>query len=165
MTLVPIISRGKISSLLLVLLMFESSGWAQTGGDWQAVQRLQPGVRLLVKAQHRYLCYLESATEDELICRVHARRPFRMVSVSIPRSEIQEVRKLPNPNQAKDAWIGAGIGAGAGAISAGTRSKSAPGANAFFGGLAGAGLGALVGATVPIFQVVFFRQGKLVYRR
>ena len=164
MTLVPIIGRGKIFSLLLVLLMFESSALAQTG-DWQAVRSLQPGVKLLVKAQHRYLCYLEGAMEDELICRVHAPRSFRLVSVSIPRSEIQEVRKLPNPNQAKDAWIGAGIGAGAGAISAGTGSKSAPGANAFFGALAGAGLGALVGATVPILQVVFFRHGKLVYRR
>lgn len=164
MTVARINGRGKVFSWLLVLLMFESSAWAQTG-DWQAVQSLQPGARLLVKAQHRYLCYLEGATDDQLICEVHAHRSFRLVSVSISRSEIQEVRKLPNPNQSKDAWIGAGIGAGAGAVSAGTKSKSAPGFNAFFGGLAGAGLGALVGATVPIFQVIFLRHGKLVYSR
>jgi hypothetical protein len=71
---------------------------------------------------------------------------------------------LPQPNQAKDGWIGAGIGAGAGAIAAGTGSRTYKGVNAFFGGLAGAGLGALVGATVPVFQIIFQR-GKLICKQ
>jgi len=43
---------------------------------------------------------------------------------------------------------------------AGAGSRTYPGVNAFFGGLAGAGPGALVGAMVPIFQLVFHGGGK-----
>jgi hypothetical protein len=38
------------------------------------------------------------------------------------------------------------------------------GVHAFFGGLAGAGLGALVGTTVPVFQIIFQR-GKLICKQ
>ena len=86
-----------------------------------------------------------------------------MSTLRILRSEILEVRRLPQPNQAKDAWMGAAIGAGAGATVAASTSRAAPGANAFFGALGGAGFGALVGGIVPIFQVIFQR-GKLIYK-
>jgi hypothetical protein len=161
--LVPAKRKRQIISSLLVALFFGFTAQAQTG-DWQAVQNLKPGSYILVKAQHRYRCSLESATDDELICEGHLSRSLRLSILRIPRSEIHEVRKLPHPNQAKDAWIGAGIGAGAGAVVAGTNSRDYPGVHAFFGGLAGAAGGALVGGTVPIFQVIFQR-GKLIYKQ
>src|SRR5256885_10043809 len=66
------------------------------------------------------------------------------------RAEIREVRTLPN--QTRDMWIGAGVGAAGGAVTAGLTAKSYPGVSAFFGGLAGALPGALVGGIVPIFR-------------
>lgn len=163
LALVPIRDKRRIISSTLVVLLFGSSAQAQTG-DWHAVESLKPGSYILVKAQHRYRCSVESATDDELICEGHQRRSLRLFTLVIPRSEIYEVRLSPHPNQAKDAWIGAGIGGAAGAIATGTTSRTYPGVNAFFGGLAGAAGGALVGATVPIFQVIFQR-GKVIYKR
>jgi hypothetical protein len=82
--------------------------------------------------------------------------------MTFSRRDIREVRKVPN--QAKDAWIGAGIDAAAGATAAAaSNSRNYPGFHAFVGGAGGAGAGALVGAMVPIFQLVF-RRGKLIYR-
>jgi hypothetical protein len=130
--------------------------------DWQAVQNLKPGTRVIVKAQRNYACAAEGATEDELVCEVHRPRSFGSITVKIPRAEIREVRALPN--QAKDAWIGAGIGGAAGAVAAGTNSRDYPGFHAFIGGLAGAGAGALVGATVPIFEYLI-QHGKIIYKR
>jgi hypothetical protein len=161
--LVPAKCKRQIISSIVVVLFFEFTAQAQTG-DWQAVQNLKPGSRILVKAQHRYLCSMEGATDDELVCEGHQPRSLRLSTLTIPRSEIQEVRMLPQPNQAKDAWIGAAIGAGAGATAAASNSRTSRGANAFFGALAGAGFGALVGAMVPVFQVIF-RHGKLIYKR
>ncbi len=161
-TLVPAKPKWQIISSLLVVIFLGSNAQAGTR-DWQAVKNLQPGARIIVKTQHRYPCIFVSATEDELFCDVP--RNWRLglpAGMTFSRREIREVRKLPN--QAKDAWIGAGIGAGAGAIMAGAGSRTYPGVNAFFGGLAGAGPGALVGAMVPIFQLVFHGGGKLIYR-
>ncbi len=147
------------------VLFFAVSVQAQTG-DWRAVESLKPGSRVRVRtdAQRRIACSVEGATDTELFCEVHVRRSLRTSTLSIPRSEIQEVRVLPNPNQTKDAAIGAAIGAGAGATGAAINARVARGANAFFGGLAGAGIGALIGASVPVFQVVFQRS-KLIYKR
>jgi len=159
---VPAKPKWQIISSLLVVIFLGSNAQAGTR-DWQAVKNLQPGARIIVKTQHRYPCIFVSATEDELFCDVP--RHWRLglpAGMTFSRREIREVRKLPN--QAKDAWIGAGIGAGAGAIMAGAGSRTYPGVNAFFGGLAGAGPGALVGAMVPIFQLVFHGGGKLIYR-
>lgn len=158
--LIPAKRKRQAISSILVGLLFSSNAHAQTG-DWRAVQDLNPGSHILVKAQRRYLCSVEGATDDELICEVGQRRTLRTSTIRIPRSDIREIRVLPN--QAKDAWIGAGIGAGAGAIAAGTGNRTDKGFYAFFGGLAGAGIGALVGATVPIFQVIF-RRSKLIYK-
>ena len=164
--LIPIRPWQQILSLVIAALLVGSNAQAQAQaqtqtGDWRAVENLEPGSHVIVKAQRRYACTVEGATESELTCWVHRRRPFRIVSIVIPRSEIREVRTLPN--QAKDAWIGAGIGAGAGAIAAGTTSRDYPGFNAFIGGLAGAGGGALVGATIPIFQYLI-KHGKCIYK-
>jgi hypothetical protein len=161
--LIPAKRKRQIISSMVVALLFASSAQAQTG-DWQAVQNLKPGAYILVKAQHRYRCSVERATDDELVCEGHLPRSLRLSTLIIPRAEIQEVRILPHPNQAKDAWIGAGIGGAAGAVAAGTTSRTYPGVNAFFGGLGGAAGGALVGGIVPIFQVVF-QHGKVIYKR
>jgi hypothetical protein len=148
----------RIISSMLVLLMLGSSLQAQTG-DWRAVQNLKLGSRIIVKAQRRYLCSIDGATDDQLVCEVQKRRSLGHTTLTIPRAEVSEVRTLPN--QAKDAWIGAGIGAGAGAIAAGSGSRTSRGANAFFGALAGAFFGGLVGAFVPLFQL----RGKIIYQR
>lgn len=149
-------------ALLTMLAVFPSVSGAQSQkGDWRVVESLEPGTHVDVKAQRKYACIVEGATEEQLTCWVHKRRSFHLISIAIPRAEIREVRTLPN--QAKDAWIGAGIGAGAGAIAAGVQSKSNPGVNAFFGGLAGAGGGALVGAIFPIFDYLI-KHGKCIYK-
>ena len=161
-TFVPVKHKWQIIFSPLVVLLLGSNAQARTG-DWRTVKNLQPGARIIVKTQHRHPCILVSATEDELFCDVP--RHWRLglpAGMTFSRREIREVRKLPN--QAKDAWIGAGIGAGAGAVIAGTGSRTYPGVTAFFGGLAGAGPGALVGAMVPIFELAFHGGGKLIYR-
>jgi len=159
--LVPAKRKRQIILSLLVVVLLGSNAQARTG-DWRAVQDLQPGARIVVKTEHRYPCLFLSATEDELFCDVpqHWRLglPPRM---TFSRRKIREVRG--EPNQAKDALIGAGIGAAAGAAAAGSNSRNYPGFHAFIGGLAGAGGGALVGALIPVFQVVF-HGGKLIYR-
>ena len=147
------------------VLFFAASVLAQTG-DWRAVENLKPGSRVRVRtdAQRRIACSVEGATDTELFCEMHVRRSLRTSTLSIPRPEVQEVRVLPNPDQAKDAAIGAVIGAGAGATGAAINARVARGAYVFFGGLAGAGIGALIGASVPVFQVIFQRS-KLIYKR
>ena len=161
-TFVPAKRKRQIISAVFVVLLFGSNAHARTG-DWRAIQNLQPGARIMVKTQHRHPCIFVSATDDELFCDIPQHWRLGLPpGMTFSRREIREVRKLPN--QAKDAWIGAGIGAGAGAIIAGAGSRTYPGVNAFFGGLAGAGPGALVGAMVPIFQLAFHGGGKLIYR-
>lgn len=174
--LIPSNGVRRIFSSLVGVLLIALNAQAQTqnqtqpqarNGDWQTVKHLEPGTRISVKTQSNYRCSVEDVTDDELICGT--RTPFREATLTIRRSEIREIRIAPHPNQAKDSWIGAGIGAGAGAIAAGTTAAQAPGRNypgfhAFVGGLAGAGGGALVGATIPIFQVLFQR-GKIIYKR
>jgi len=166
--------RRQISSLVLAILLFETSTQAQAqaqaqvrspgkAGDWRAVHKLQPGTEISVKTQRHYRCYVEEVTEDELVCEAHGRW-LRVSTLVIRQAEISEVRVRPHPNQAKDAWIGAGIGAGAGAIAAGTTSKDYPGFHAFEGGAAGAAGGALVGGIVPIFKILLQR-GKIIYKR
>lgn len=155
--------KRRIISLAVSMFLFAGSARAQTG-DWQAVKNLMSGTRISVKTQHRYHCVVESVTDDELYCEAHVPRSFQVITLAIRRSEIHEIRISPHPNQAKDMWIGAGIGAGAGAVIAGTNSRTYPGVNAFFGGLAGALPGAIIGGIVPIFQVVFQR-GKTIYKR
>ncbi len=154
--------REIISSLLVVLLLGSTAQAKKKIDDWQAVQNLKPGSHVYVKAQHNHACSVEVVTEHELVCEEPRHRSFGTITLTIPRPAIREVRTLPN--QAKDAWIGAGIGAGAGAVVAGTNSRDYPGFHAFIGGLSGAGAGALVGATVPIFQYLIQR-GKTIYTR
>ncbi len=157
--------RQSLSSMLAALVVLFLGPNAQAKkktGDWQVVENLKPGTHVIVKAQHKYACTVEGATDDELVCEVHLPRSFRTITVTIPRAEIREVRTLPN--QARDMWIGAGIGGAAGAIAAGTTSRDYPGFHAFIGGLAGAGGGALVGGIVPIFQLLIQR-GKTIYKQ
>jgi hypothetical protein len=143
------------------LLFFVPSLRAQKN-DWHSLEMLEPGSWLHVKAQRKYFCVFEGATKDELICEVHLRRSFRTTTISIPKAEVREVRRVPNLNdQRRDGWIGAGIGATAGAITAGSTVNSYPGASAVFGGLGGAAAGFIAGEFVPLFQV----HGKLIYRR
>lgn len=147
-------NRPVVSAVIVVLLLAASTP-AQSG-DWQAVQNLKPGTRIFVKAQKRYSCTFDHATEEALVCKVP--RPFRGPSlVSLSRPEVREVRL--QPNLAKHGWIGAGIGAGVGAAVGASSGTGSRGAGAFFGALGGAMLGGLVGMIVPIF-----RSGKVIYK-
>ena len=150
-----------IISSVLALLLFAPGVRAQKS-DWHRVEMLELGSWLHVKAQHKYSCVFEGVAHDELICEVHMRRSFATTTISIPRAEVREVRKVPNlDDQRRDGWIGAGVGAAAGAITAGTTAKTYPGANAVAGGLGGALVGYIAGETVPLFQL----HGKLIYKR
>jgi len=144
---------------VVVLLGGANAEAKKNTGDWRVVENLEPGTHVIVKAQHKFGCTYEGANEEELICWVHLRRSFRMVSIKIPRAEIREVRTLPN--QAKDAWIGVGIGAAAGAVVVGIKRG---GAYAFLGGVAGALPGALAGAIVLAVQFLIQR-GKIIYKQ
>lgn len=144
---------------LVVLLLGPNAQARKKPGDWRAVENLEPGRHVIVKAQHKYGCTVEGATEEELVCWAHQRRSFRMVSIRIPRAEIHEVRTLPD--QAKDTWIGVWIGAIAGAVVIGIERG---GAYAVLGGVAGAFPGAIVGAMVPAFQFLIQR-GKIIYKQ
>jgi hypothetical protein len=162
MTLAPLSHAPRIIGMLLAALLVLPNAQAQMR-DWRAVRDLPPGTRIMVKAEHRYPCSFLSATEDELSCEVPENWRLSLpAQMTFSRVEIREIRK--EPNQVKDAWIGAGIGGAAGAAAAASTSRSFPGFHGFVGGLAGAGAGALVGATVPIFQVLF-HGGKLIYKR
>jgi hypothetical protein len=126
---------------------------AQTG-DWQAVQKLNPGTRISVRAQHRFPCLLEYATADELSCKVPDNRLIRLpYKITIRRGDIREIRL--ESSQAKDGWIGAGIGAGMGVVLGASTGKRSP-----IPALGGAMIGGVVGTMVPIF-----RHGKIVYRQ
>ena len=155
--------RGRIIFVLLAVFFLGPNAPAKTKpGDWRVVENLEPGAQIIVKARHRYSCTVEGATEDQLFCWVHQRRSFHLISVAIPRAEIRDVRTLPN--QTRDMWIGAGVGAAGGAVTAGLTAKSYPGVSAFFGGLAGALPGALVGGIVPIFQLLI-QHGHIIYKQ
>ena len=156
--------RNIVYLLLAVFLWCPTAHAKKKTDDWRVVENLEPGTHVIVKAQHKYSCTVEGATEEQLFCWVHKRRPFHLISIAIPRVEIREVRTLPLPNQSRDMWMGAGVGAAGGALTAGLTSKSFPGVNAFFGGLAGALPGALVGGTVPIFQLLI-QHGHLIYKQ
>jgi hypothetical protein len=70
--LLPANRKRQIISSMLVVLFFGTSAKAQTG-NWQAVENLQPGRPILVKAQRDYFCILEGANDDQLVCEVHQR--------------------------------------------------------------------------------------------
>lgn len=149
-----------LSSLLVLLLC--APGLRAQKNDWHKVEQLEPGSWLHVKARRKYFCVLEGVAHDELICEVHLRRSFATATIAIPRSEVREVRKLPNlDDQHRDGWIGAGLGATAGAILAGTGARAYRGANAVVGGLGGGAAGYFGGALVVLFQM----HGKLIYKR
>jgi hypothetical protein len=159
--LVPARPRRQIVASVLLTLFLGSNARAQSG-SWRAVENLKPGTHVIVKARRKFYCRVEGADDERLVCEVHQPRSLSTTTLIFPRSEIREVRTLPN--QAKDAWIGAGIGAGAGAIAGGTTSRDYPGFHAIVGGAAGAGAGALVGGIVPIFELLI-KHGKIIYKR
>ena len=153
--------KTRILLAVLALMALVPGVRAQTR-DWHKVEMLEPGSWLHVKADRKYFCVLEGVAHDALICEVHLRRSFATTTISIPREQVREVRKVPNlDDQRKDGWIGAGFGAAAGAVTAGSTARTNRGANAFFGGLAGAAAGYIAGEFVPLFQM----RGKLIYKR
>jgi hypothetical protein len=161
-TLFPANYTRQIISSLLVVLLFGSSVQAQRG-DWQTVRNLPSGSRILVKTKHRYICSFDLATEDQLVCAEQSHSSLGTLTLMISRAEVSEVRKLPSKDdQARDAWIGAGIGgATLGVVGASSTRSTSRGVSALFGTLEGAGIGALVGGFVPIFQL----HGKVIYKR
>ena len=109
-----------------------------TTGSWGQVEGLAPGTPISVLERHRIHCQFESATDDELACRLNSR-----ISFLIPRSQIEQVTlDMSDSNHVvTGALIGGGIGAALGALR--SRDPRARGAAALFGG----GLGALIGGS------------------
>jgi hypothetical protein len=157
MALVPIHGKRKIVSLLFVVLIFASSGRAQTG-DWQAVENLRPGTRISVKARHRVGCVFQRATEDELACR-RLYRSLRLSSeIVFDRQSVREVRleRSDEANGAVVAAIGAGAGAAVGA-SNGSGTSTREGGAILLGGI-GAIVGWFIGNEFHVLR------GKSIYR-
>jgi len=143
-----------------ILLTLAASGALAQGNDWRAVESLAPGTIISVKAQHRYLCIVNSVTPDQLVCDIKRVRFLALPpTIAFRREEILEVRRERNQN--KDMRIGAGIGGAAGAA-AGTAAagRDSRPLGALFGGAGGALAGAVVGGSVAIFA-----HGKVIYRR
>jgi hypothetical protein len=160
MALVPIHGKRKIVSLLFVVLIFASSGRAQTG-DWQAVENLRPGTRISVKARHRIRCIFQRASQDELACE-RPDRLYRTLSSEIvfDRQSVREVRleRSDEANGAVGAAIGAGAGAGAAAgASNGNGTSTREGGAVLLGGI-GAIAGWFIGAQFHVLH------GKCIYR-
>jgi len=154
--------------LLVVFPLCPNARAKKKTDDWRVVENLEPGVSLIVKAQRKYACVLEGATDDQLFCWVHKRRSFHLISIAIPRGEIHEIHKLPENQQDRDTWIGAGVGAAAGAALGASSGQDLRGTHAFLGAVGGAGLGAFtgmfVGTVVPVFQILV-RHGELIYKQ
>lgn len=152
--------RRLVCSLLVVVLLGPNvQGRQAQTADWQAVENLGPGTLISVKTQHRFPCFFASATDEELVCNGPRDRLLRLPPKMIfPRGEIRGIRT--EHNQAKVAWIGAGMGAGVGAAVGASTCKGSRGGAALIGVLGGALVGAVVGSIVPIF-----RHGKIIYRR
>lgn len=165
--------RQIVSSMIVVLLLGANAhaqsqiqAQVQTGsqtGDWQVVLALKRGTVISVKAQHqryrRYLCSVEDRTDDQLVCRIHDNRIFRLPpTMTFSRAELDEIRL--EHKQANGGWIGAGMGAGVGAAAGASTHSTSRGFNAFIGALGGALVGGIIGTAVAIFH-----HGKVIYKR
>jgi hypothetical protein len=158
MALVPTSHKMKIISLLLAVLMYGPGVQAHTG-DWQAVEKLTPGTRISVRAQHRIRCVFQRATDDELACK----RLYRSLALSseivFDRQSVREVRleRSDEANGAVGALIGAGAGAAVGASNGkGTATREG---GALLLGSIGAIAGWFIGADFHILH------GKSIYKR
>jgi hypothetical protein len=160
---------------LLPLLLFvtpftlraqrQASPQTQTraASDWRAVQNIQRGSVISVKAPglRHARCYFDYADEQALYCvRVqHGSLRLHPPGITVPRRDAQEVRL--EHSEAANAAAGAAIGAGAGAaIGAGTgdRTLTRPGGALLLGGI-GAIIGGFAGHDLSILP------GKIVYKR
>jgi uncharacterized protein YcfJ len=148
----------RIVFLLLAPLIVSSSALAQTA-DWGAVENLQPGTPIFVKAQKDYTCWVERVTASELVCSVP--ELFSRSSITIPRSEVREV--CLERDKKKYTATGAAIGATAGAIvgaNANTNTRRSRVTGALAGGLAGGFVGGATGNAIATF-----RKGKVIFKR
>lgn len=150
----------RVIVFVIVSLLLQPTIRGQSG-DWQAVEKLRPGDQVWVTTQRRLLCTVERVTDDELICEVHRRR-IGLTTLTIPRSEVAQIRVFVKPNQAREAAVGGLIGLGAGAA-LGASSDNSRGFHALVGGLGGAGFGALIGAITAVGRLAF-QHGKIIYK-
>lgn len=147
---------------IVVLLLFVTAGtaWARTG-SWGAVERLNPGTAIWVKAGHHVRCVFVRATAKELVCDPIGPLPAWMgrLTYRFDRRTVREVRlKLSDATNALvGTAIGAGTGAAIGAVSAGN--STSRGGGALFGALLCGVIGHVLGRVAPIFH------GKVVYKR
>jgi hypothetical protein len=62
--------------------------------SWKTVQMISPGTRILVVTKQRTLCSFQTATNEQLFCRVNStdtRHPKPDVDLTFNRSDIQQV--------------------------------------------------------------------------
>jgi hypothetical protein len=60
--------KGSRNYYFLFALTIAASAAAAQSLDWQAVERLAPNTRILVKTQKERYCYFQKATSDKLFC-------------------------------------------------------------------------------------------------
>jgi hypothetical protein len=154
----------RVTSLVLILLLAVSTALAQTG-DWQDVENLPPGAHISVQLRRVPLhqtCYLERATDSELVCWQTSGRPLQSPissKLTFERQSIHEVRL--EHSDAANGVIGGAIGAGAGVILGASTGSDSGGRKAgmFLFGILGFALGSAINKQIPISH------GRVIYRR
>lgn len=139
---------------------------AQPPTGWHAVQSLPAETRIrLTTSKKKTTCYINSATEDNLVCSSSSSKAAKQTSY--PKDEVTEI-KLTNRSRSTlaGAAILAGAGAGIGAlIGKATTSKDdwfpglATGVGAAIGGISGAIAGGTLGYAKDWFA------GPVIYHR
>lgn len=159
--------KPHIATSLLVIVLFVPCAHAQKG-NWQAVEKILPGMPISVVNQQRdrLMCYFEHATDDQLICRTLPRSsgfpfptPVERYNALFERRDVREVRL--EHAAGTNALIGGGIG---GAVGAALVARLDEGAGPKGGAIGFASMvGALLGAVVGIDRPLFHR--KTIYKR
>src|SRR5882762_4356309 len=88
--------RTRFISVTLVLLSLSASDSQAQTGDWRAVQNLQAGTLISVKAKHRVKCQFLRATDDAVSCEVIRSGLLGTISqatdLTFDRQSVREVR-------------------------------------------------------------------------
>ena len=148
---------------LVLVSLLASTAQSQTG-DWHAVENLQTGTLISVRAKHRVKCTFVAATADMVTCQLITGGLLGTVSKAaikmiFDRQNVREVRlqHSDGSNTAVGAVVGAGVGAVFGAV--GRNTDLNRGASTVVGAGFGALLGGFLGLVLPL------RHGRIIYRK
>jgi len=146
----------------LVMILVSAPGALARKGNWDAVEKLSPGVRISVKTSVRLNCYFVSATDNGLVCSMQVHGPEWTTSYDrrFERRRIKEVRVEYSEatGSAVGAAVGGGVGAILGGVAGGNGTITRGGGALLLGGL-GAIVGGIAGRDFPLVH------GDVIYRR